>query len=124
MKHYRIQCELGDRNTISVDQLNKILQQVAKNVGMKWLQRLEPAISTGDEKKQIRAFFDSPSRYHMPGSFHENTWKGYVYFDTNHGEEAFSKQELKNIAQNIIFGLQEHFKQPLDVMFIRSEKVN
>ena len=100
------------RNNLS----NEDMKQILKNaiIGLndyKFLDRVEPSISSIDEKKQLRLTMSSSDQYEYS-----------LYFNQRHSccKEYFSIEELKNISNRIKNELDEylHYDIGMPILYI------
>ena len=86
----------------------------------KWLNRAEPAISSFDEKKQLRLSFDTP---------HEKCkkYQHSIHFNQYHStvNEYFTMEELKYITDKIKLGLEEYLHYEIDnpIIYIETDEL-
>ena len=100
------------RNNLSDDDMKQILKNAIIGLNdYKFLDRVEPSISSIDEKKQLRLTMSPSDQY-----------KYSLYFNQRHSscKEYFSIEELKNISNRIKNELEEylHYEIGMPILYI------
>ena len=107
---------LTDENNFDND-LKKILKySIADLTNYKFLDRCEPAISSIDERKQLRLTWMRPNKYQHS-----------LHFNQLHSQskEYFSIEELKIVANRIKTELEEYLQLEIDtpILYIAIDEV-
>jgi hypothetical protein len=105
------------RDLLWNNSLRDIIRKVFENDGnYKWLDRVEAAVSSIDEQKQLRVTVDSP---HLDWAEYQH----YIYFNQyqSHSNNYFTMEELKYISIRIKYGLEEYLGYEIDEPIIYIE---
>ena len=115
-KQIKIRNNLIDMNNIDNDMKKILKNSIIDFNEYKFLDRIEPSISSIDEKKQLRMKLSYISNNQYPHSLH---------FSQNHSQrkEYFSMEELKNISNRIKNELEEylHYKMDTPILYIETD---
>jgi hypothetical protein len=105
------------RQSLIYNDLKEILKVVfANDINYKYLDRVEAAVSSMDENKQLRLFFDTGheilKKYQHSLHFHQ---------DHNNCKNNFTIEELKYISNKIKIGLEQFLHYEIDNPIIYME---